>query len=258
MKKLPLFLFIAAIGIAIYLVVYLDGGNVKIKTEKNSTTETKKVEKAQTVEKNQKSQKVHAFDKIQVDGIFEVVVTYGTKEKIEIETPNKTRKEIKLKVKSGTLLVKLDRNTAVRYTKGSKIHVYTEKLNDFTLSGMASVKLNNTLKDSLFSVKSAGAASFTGEVDVAKAEIEMDGASSLELTGTATTARLDLSGTGKLTGYDFNVSKLTVDMNGLSKASITCLESLEGGLSGISKLSYDGDPSIKKVKISGSATIQKK
>ncbi|MFK7787796.1 MAG: head GIN domain-containing protein [Crocinitomicaceae bacterium] len=254
MKKLPLFLFIGAIGIAIYLVVYLDGGNVKIKTEKRPKTETRKVEKEPKVAR---SRKVHEFDKIQVDGIFEVVVTYGSKEKVEIEAPNKTRKEIKLKVQSGTLLVKLDRST-LRYAKGSKIHVYTEKLNDFALSGTASVKLNNTLKDSSFSIKTAGTASFTGELNVATAEIELAGASSVQLFGTATAANLDLSGASKLAGDDFNVHNLTVDMNGLSKATITCSQRLEGNLSGISKLSYAGSPNVKNMKISGSATSQKK
>jgi len=255
MKKLPLFLFIGAIGLAIYLVVYLDGGNVKIKTEKPPKTETKKVEKDQ---EPQKIHPVHEFDKMEVDGIFEVVVTYGAKEKIEIEAPNKSRKEIKMEVKSGTLLVKPNKSTTLRYTKGSKIHVYTAKLNDFILGGTASVTLNNTLKDSLFSIKSAGAASFTGKVNVANAEIELAGASSVELTGTATAASLDLSGASNLTSYDFKVNNLTVDMNGLSKASLTCSKRLEGRISGISKLIYAGNPSVQTVKTSGSANLQGK
>lgn len=252
MKKLPLFLFIAAIGFAIYLVVYLDGGNVKIKTGENPKNEIKRAPEVQ------RAQKVHEFDKIKVEGHFEVVVTYGAKEKVEIEASDKSRKEIKLKVESGTLLVKMDRNTVLLYRPGSKIHVYTEKLNDFELGGTASIKLNNTLKDNSFSIKSGGAASFKGDVDVTEAEIELGGASSMELSGVAASTQLDLSGASKFGSSDFKVTDLTVDMNGLSKAKITCLKSLDGKLSGISKLTYTGSPSKKKVKVSGSAKLQER
>jgi len=101
-------------------------------------------------------------------------------------------------VKSGTLLVKLDRSTSIHYSKGSKIHVHTAKLNNFTLGGTASVTLNNTLKDSLFLIKSSSAASFTGKLKVSNGEIE--------LVGTATAASIDLSRTSNLTGYDFDFS----------------------------------------------------
>lgn len=256
MKKLPIFLFIGAIGLAIYLFVYMDGGNVKIKTGENSRPETKNEIKRTPEVKRAK--KVHEFNKIKVEGHFEVFVTYGAKEKVEIEASDKSRKEIKLKVESGTLLVKIDRNTALLYRPGSKIHVYTEKLNDFELGGTASVKLNNTLKDNSFSIKSGGAASFKGDVDVTEAEIELGGASSMELSGGAASTRLDLSGASKFGNSNFKVKDLTVDMNGLSKAKITCLKSLEGEITGISKLTYTGSPSVKNVKTSGSASLQEK
>ncbi|MDG1332851.1 MAG: DUF2807 domain-containing protein [Crocinitomicaceae bacterium] len=253
MKKLPLFLFIGAVGFLIYALVYLDGGNVKINTGKSTKSESRKIEKVQVVAR---TQKIHAFNKIEVDGIFEVVVTYGKKEKIVIEYADNTSKEIKLKVKSGTLMVKLDRSTALLFKSGSKIHVYTEKLNDFMLGGAASVELNNTLKDDSFSIKSGGTASFKGDVEVTEAAIELNGASKVELSGTATAASLDLSSAGKLTDFDFQVNNLSVDINGLSKTKITCLESLSGEISGISTLTYDGNPRLKTVKTSGSATLK--
>lgn len=254
MKKLPLFLFIGAVAFLIYALVYLDGGNLTIKTGGSSKTETSRRQKI----KVDQIDKVHTFDKIEVDGIFKVVVTYGSQEKIELQAPGKSPKEIKMKIQSGTLLVKLDKSTALLNTKGAKIHVYTAKLNEFILDGAASVTLNNTLNDDSFSIKSSGAATFKGDVDVEEAEIELAGGASIELSGTAKIASLNLSGAGHLGDFDFNVNKLNVDMNGLSSANITCLESLEGEISGISKLNYAGKPSVKTVKTSGSATLEEK
>jgi hypothetical protein len=258
MKKLPLFLFIGAIGFLIYALVYLDGGNIKIKTGKRSKTEKAEARKTKVAQRVDKIKKVHEFGKIHVDGVFKVVVTYGTEEKIQLETPGKSSEEVKLKVKSGTLMVKLDKSTALLYRPGSKIHIYTAKLNDFTLEGASSIQLNNTLKDDSFSIKTSGGASFTGDVEVATAEIEVEGASNVELSGTATTANLDLSGAGKLKDFDFKVNNLHVEMNGLSKANITCSKSIKGHLVGISKLIYAGKPSVKNLKTSGAAKHSKR
>jgi hypothetical protein len=259
MKKLPLFLFIAAIGIGTYLWIYSDGGNVKIKTGDGQKTETPKIRKkggAKKYEETQKVQKSHIFHKIEVDGILDVIVTYGNEEKVEIEAPDGTRRKANMYAKSGTLFINLDHNTASRYTKGSKIRVYATKLNHFTIGGICSVRLENTLKDDSFSIKSGGGASFAGKVEVEEAEIELGGNASMNLSGAATKANIDLSGGSKLEGYEFKVNDLTVDMSGLSKGKITCLNSLQGKVSGISKLSYDGNPSVKSVKISGSAAIK--
>ena len=183
MKKLPIFLVIGAIALIAYSMVYLKDKSFTIKASKTTAKEPRKVDE---------------FDKIEVDGIFEVDVTYGSEESVIVEAPDNIQKLIKLNVKSGTLIVELDKNASVNSSGGFKIHIKTAKLNGFDLSGASSITLNNSLKDNYFMIESSGAAYFKGDIDVEKATIELSGATNVKLSGTATAANLDVSGASHL------------------------------------------------------------
>lgn len=221
-------------------MVYWKDGNVKIPLGKS--TEAKIVDE---------------FDKIQVEGIFEVDVTYGSEEKVEIEAPEHIKNRIKMKVKSKTLYFELDKNRSLTAAGKIKVHLYTEKLNDFNVSGASSIRLNNTLNDDTFTLECSGAASFKGDIDVSKAGIEMDGAASVKLSGTADEANLELSGASHLKGFDFEVKGLKVDLSGASSTKVGCLNSLNGDVSGASSLNYEGNPTTNNVSVSGAASSER-
>lgn len=202
--------------------------------------------------------KVKDFDEIEVGGAFEVDITYGSKELVEVEAPDNFQEFIDLSVSSGTLKIEMDDINSYNSQGAVKIHIKTTKLNDFTLSGATSIYLNNRLKDDELSINSSGAASFDGEVKVDNAEIELSGASKVYLTGSAKSADINLSGASKLKDYDFEVKDLDVEISGASTANITSLKSIEGGVSGASSLVYDGNPSMKKVDVSGAAELDRR
>lgn len=243
MKKLPIFLAIGAIALVAYSMVYLNDQTFSIKASKKRTTKTKKVDD---------------FDKIVVDGVFEVDVTYSSQEKIAIDAPNNIQKLIKLNVKSGTLIVTLDKNARVNSKDGFKIHISTAKLNHFELSGAASITLNNSLKDKNFTIESSGAAIFKGDIDVEVASLDLSGATHVDLSGTAQTADLDVSGASHLNDYSFSVNDLNVDLSGASSTTITSTNSLNAEVSGASSLKYKGNPSIKGLNTSGAASARKR
>lgn len=244
MKKIPVILALIAVAVVAYSMTNWTSLSTKsIKASKNITTETRSVSD---------------FDKIEVDGVFEVDVTYGSSESIEVEAPENLQEYIELNVKSGKLSIEVKKRTQIKSSCSIKIHIKTAKLNDFEISGASSVKLNNTLKDDNLMIESSGAASFKGEVDVNNAEIELDGAASANLAGTATSARIDMSGASQLNDYDFEVNDLNIDLSGASSAKITSLKSIKGDVSGASSLTYDGNPGVKNVSTSGAASSGKR
>lgn len=255
MKKLPLFLFVGAIAFLVYALVYLKDGNITIKTAKNKTAKTTKVDKST---KSTKLDKAKRFDKIEVEGAFHVDVTYGSEEKVEIEAPNYIKKRIKVRVRSKTLSFELDKNKSLTSAGKVKVHITTAKLNGFNISGASSIKLNNTLKDDSFTIETSGAASFRGDVKVSSAEIELDGAASMKLTGTADDASLELSGASKLRGFDFKVGTLNVDLSGASSTKLAVSKSITGDVSGASSLEYDGGGDVKGLDVSGAGSARKR
>lgn len=243
MKKIPVILALVALALVAYSMTNWTKSGKTIIASKSFSTETRKVKD---------------FEKIEVDGIFEVDVTYGSKESVEVEAPKNLLSSINLNVKSGTLVIEMDDNKSYKTQGGIKIHITTAKLYGFEISGASSVKLNNTLKDDQFSLSSSGAANFGGKVDVENAEIELDGASSVNLSGSAASANLTLSGASQLEDYDFEIKNATVDLSGASAAQITSLNSLKGEVSGASSLEYKGSPKVKSVSVSGAASLDRR
>lgn len=230
-------------------MVYWKDGSIKIKTSKNKVTETTKVEKPNTFDK---------FDKIEIEGMFEVDVTYGSEEKVEIDAPAYMKGQVKARVKSKTLFFQVGNNRSLLSAGKVKVHITTAKLNGFSLFGSSSVRLNNSLKDTELSINSSGAAKFKGDVEVDKVDIELSGAAKVNLSGAAESASLDISGAARMNDYTFEVNNLDVDLSGASKVEITCLEGMKGDISGAGSLKYGGSPKVKSVNVSAAASLNKK
>lgn len=201
---------------------------------------------------------VSDFDKLEVEGVFEVDVTYSSTEEIEIDAPENLMEYIELNVRSKTLSIEIDKNTQITSSCSIKVHIKTAKLNGFELSGASSVELNNTLKDNDLSIESSGAANFKGDVEVNEADLELSGASTVNLSGNAAEASLELSGASQVNNYNFKVDNLNVDLSGASSAQIASSKTIKGDLSGASSLTYKGKPSTKSVSISGAAKLNKR
>ncbi|MFK7787798.1 MAG: head GIN domain-containing protein [Crocinitomicaceae bacterium] len=249
MKKIPVILALVAVAVVAYSMSNYTASS-------NYTTSSKTITASTNITKEIRN--VFDFDKLEVQGVFQVDVSYSSKEEVEIEAPDNLHEYIELNVKSGTLNIELSRNTQINSSCSIKIHIKTSKLNGFELSGASSVKLNNTLKDNSLSIESSGAASFKGDVDVNEAAIELDGAATVNLSGNATNANLELSGASQINDYSFEVDHLEIELSGASSAKITSSKAIVGDVSGASSLTYRGNPSKKNVSVSGAATMSKK
>ncbi len=242
MKKIPVILALIAVAVVAYSMSNYSTSFNTITASQNITKEVRKVSD---------------FDKIEVQGVFQVDVSYSSKEEVEVEASDNLQRHIELNVKSGTLNIEISNNTQINSNGSIKVHIKTSKLNGFELSGASSVKLNNTLKDNNLSIASSGAASFKGDVEVNEAEIELDGAATVYLSGNATNANLELSGASQINDYSFEVDNLEIELSGTSSAKINSSKRIEGDISGASSLTYRGNPSTKSVSVSGAAKLSK-
>lgn len=248
MKKLPLLLFIAALAVLVYVLVFSKDGTIKIPlSQKSESSETAK----------SSHPNLNEFENIDISGVFHVDVTYGDEEKVEIEAPAHIKKDIKMKIKSKTLFFEMNNGRSIYSAGKVKVHITTARLNGFTISGASSLHLNNPLKDDSLSIHTSGAAVFSGEVYVQKADIKMEGASKMNVAGEADLAKIEMSGACQLNDYDLEIATLDVDLSGASSLHISAINSIVGNMSGASSLNYKGSPVVKMVEISGVSKLRK-
>ncbi len=128
---------------------------------------------------------------------------------------------------------------------------------DIEVSGASSLELEGIMAvDMTFDV--SGASQVTGEVDADSIEFDVSGASTVRLQGMAGDMELDLSGASNAGLEDFPVNDADINFSGASRGTVNVDGRLDVNLSGASKLTYTGNPTIGDVDISGASTMKSK
>jgi cytoskeletal protein CcmA (bactofilin family) len=126
---------------------------------------------------------------------------------------------------------------------------------DIEVSGASSLNIEGIVAgDMRFDI--SGASQVTDEVDADDVEFDVSGASTVRLQGVAADMELELSGASNAEMDDFLVSDASVNFSGASRGTVNVDGRLDVELSGASKLTYTGDPTIGDVDISGASTMQ--
>lgn len=126
---------------------------------------------------------------------------------------------------------------------------------DIEVSGASSLDIEGIVAGDLrFDI--SGASKLTGDVDAGDVDFDVSGASTVRLQGMAADMELELSGASNAELDDFLVNNASVYFSGASRGTVNVGGRLDVELSGASRLTYTGDPTIGDVDISGASTMR--
>ena len=126
----------------------------------------------------------------------------------------------------------------------------------FEIESSGASLLDIDVETDKFSTDVSGAGRIKGRLKAANADIHASGAGHINLEGSADTASLEVSGGSSVTMPDFTVMDASVNLSGGSHASLTVNRQLDANLSGGSRLDYGGNPTLRKVNVSGGASLK--
>ncbi|MBU1677456.1 MAG: DUF2807 domain-containing protein [Bacteroidetes bacterium] len=173
------------------------------------------------------------FSELSISGAFIVKIQVGGEPKLEITTDDNILPYIITKVKGNTLII--DSRKSLNPKNRIKVTVSTPYLESVESSGA------NTI--------------FVRGIDSERFNVDISGASRLELEGKTNKMTVDLSGASSLAAFKLAADKVIVDLSGASSAEIYAKEELNADLSGASSVEFKGNPRIRK-DISGAASIR--
>jgi len=127
---------------------------------------------------------------------------------------------------------------------------------DLYLSGASTLDAN--IEAGKARVEISGASRLRGKMKVADSEFTLSGASRAELEGSAEKAELNAWGASWLDLAGFTVKDTSVQLKGASQGSINVSGKLNLDLSGGSRLTYGGSPTMGTVNVSGASTLCQK
>jgi hypothetical protein len=129
---------------------------------------------------------------------------------------------------------------------------------DFEVELTGASHLDMDMGAGAFRAQISGASSLSGELETTSSDIALSGASNITLTGFGGDLAIDASGASraKLAGYPVNDAG--VELSGASSAELTVSGRMDVDLSGASKLEYYGDATLGTIDISGASDLEHK
>lgn len=178
----------------------------------------------------QEKRQVDFFNAVDVDGIFEVVVTSGVDKSVVVTADSNLHSMITTTVKDQKLVISA--NGAICTQNPLVLEISLKELKSITAGGSSdlSVISNNCISDVLF--------------------VDLSGTSSMKLTGGCSILNVQLQGTAELDGSGFMAENVTIRAEDATEASINVSRKLTGTSSGTSEVYYSGNPREVQVQIS--------
>ena len=124
---------------------------------------------------------------------------------------------------------------------------------DVNLSGASRLDVDVEAGNSRLEI--SGASRLIGKMKVTDAEFTLSGASRVELQGSVNKVVLNAWGASHLNLADFIINDADIHLEGASQATVNTQGVLDIDLSGASRLSYTGNPRLRDVNIFGAPTM---
>ncbi len=200
-----------------------------------------------------------SFNKINVSGGIDIVLTEGDKEMVLIEAKGIDLDKIITEVNQDELKIKLKdgKDWGWGWGKDTEVKVYVtyKTLQAFRNSGSSDVVCNSVIKSENFELKMSGSGDFKGEIATKDLTLSISGSADVYLKGKAEKQEVAISGSGNLEAKDLEGKTVKVSISGSGDAKVWASESIDAKVSGSGDIDYKGNPAKVVSKVSGSGTI---
>lgn len=201
--------------------------------------------------------KISNFDNVDISSAFSVVVSDNDyKGSIVVSAPDYAMDKIVTKVVNGTLKVYVDGSISMKSGDKLEITFPHRKLRDIKISGASKLIVKHVMKLEKLNVNLSGASSLDLNVVSNLIKLDHSGASKFKLTGNTQDFEANVSGASKLDAENLKASKVILKASGASSAKVWAVNDLKINASGASKVVYKSQNGlVKSLDKSGASKI---
>ncbi|MFZ1808590.1 MAG: PspC domain-containing protein [Cyclobacteriaceae bacterium] len=192
------------------------------------------------------------FESVELSGLFDVSIERGDNYSVEVVGSSSQKEHYTLYTANKTLVIDYDNEHKTFFWENSlfeddkiTINITMPHLRDLEAKGAGKLKFRN-FKESDVEIKLTGAVIADGRLDVSTLDIDITGASFLDLEGRGTFMEAKITGASGLRAYQYEVDRAIIDANGASSAKVNVNESLEINQGFASNVSHRGDAKVTK------------
>jgi len=212
------------------------------------------------VEGNGKSisseREIATFDKIEIEGVFNVILSQGGEESLKIETDEDIQLLILTNVENGILKVKMKDSTCIKKLKNVNTSINISDINKLSTTGVGKLTCTKPLNLRQLELKCKGVGATELKIIAEKLTVKSEIVSLLDLPGTVKEVDIRHSGLGAIKAFELKTEKLKLLSEGIGAAEINASQELSINVKGFGAVKYKGNPAIKRIKKEGLGKVE--
>lgn len=200
---------------------------------------------------------VSSFNKIEVDGVFNVILSQSDKESVKIETDENIQPLIITSVENETLKINMKDSTSIDKMKKINIYISFVTISKLNTNGVGSLRCSNKLNLKEFELDAKGVGATELIIDAEKLSINSEIVGALILSGNAKEVFINNKGLGAISAFDLKAEKLSLHSEGVGAAEVYASNDLSVDVSGLGSVKYKGNPKTKNIKNDGLSKVER-
>ncbi len=198
---------------------------------------------------------VSHFDKVSVNGSFDVVLRDGKEGQISIVGEENIIPYIETIVSDGLLNIKFKNNTSISYSEKLVISVPFEDINEVRLLGSGDVISKKAITAENVAIDLIGSGDMKMEVKAKNITVKLSGSGDIELSGKCDDYDCIILGSGDVNSFKLKAKNTTAKVLGTGNISTTTTKKIKATVSGSGNITYKGNPKYVDSNVSGSGDI---
>jgi len=199
-----------------------------------------------------------SFQKISIEGKgrFQIYIKQSEQSGYKIEAAPEQLPLVKILSENNCLVIRGDKKLD-NDKHDIDIYIHVKTIQAIKSSAVSDIEFENPITGDALSIETSGVNNVTGTLIIRKLDIDDSGVNKFDINGKAEKLTLNKSGVGNFDALDLEVQEGIINVSGIGSASVNIIKSAEFYSSGISKISYKGNPVIKHLDQSGIGRIRK-
>ena len=200
-----------------------------------------------------------AFSGIYCDIVANITIEKGDKYQIEAQGPEHIIQliEPEIEKEGGTLSIKAKKEYKVK-KESIIIRIVTPELSLIYNEGVGDIRTMGAFKTQMMTITNEGVGNITIEnMECERMQVLNEGVVNINLTGKAKHGVFKSEGVGSINAYDFEVSNLSTELDGVGGIKCHVTERFTCKANGVGSIYYKGNPKQTNINSSGIGKIRK-
>ncbi len=190
---------------------------------------------------------VQPFDQLQASGVFNVVLTQGSREAVKIKADDNLQQLFEIKNEGNKLIVSMKKDSHFNSEEKLTVYITFKNLKSMELKMVGNLSSEGNLSFSSLSLDNSSVGSVDLALNANKLDIKNKSVGSLKLKGKADNAVIKSNSVGSIKASEFVVQTMDIDNDGVGSAEVNAAKELKVKESFLGKVRNAGSATAKRI-----------